>query len=465
VPTPRNSQPVGPSSTPCANCKYQPTCDAFKVLSSAIYGNIAFVRSQLPRTPSALPSTTWKFLEAATRSWSQTTQLLGIESQIALPSLFDVLVSALYIALLYDPSAGRLRNQAFVHSDLDTHSPIGYFPYIWMCPGCVAARRPPSVCYLPNPISKPSGTGERWYARPEKLSRPNGRMIGDIGALILHAIISFLTASKAHQAAGAGHRGEFDLILSNSEQLILGEIKASPLVAFPLAIQFSHKSGIDHQWTDNFSNVDQWSLFLGAADEGKKYIQISEPGGDDWPYADFLRLASNPDLVRNLADTWGRHLTGYREFNMEQPLTRWHRFGCGNIETRVEGKRVQQRVDNTKILPGLDRTDDIKKGIAQVMLSGRLKRGCRANAIKNVLFGNVYAETHHAHYVEPLANVKLMWSIDEPVWLFDGIVGLTRNIINDIQVERLLGLSNSPYTDDRLDVASLAAELTNEDLD
>ena len=140
-------------------------------------------------------------------------------------------------------------------------------------------------------------------------------------------------------------------------------------------------------------------------------------------------------------------LEGYRRFNNEDPQTRWHRFGCGNIEIKnpPPGTAKQLRVDNTKILPGIDRTDDIKKGIAQVMLFGRLKLGCRARAVKTVLFGNLYAETHHEHYVKPLASLELLWPGNEPVWLFDGIVAMSRNILNDDRLAVLFGLPSEPY--------------------
>lgn len=124
------------------------------------------------------------------------------------------------------------------------------------------------------------------------------------------------------------------------------------------------------------------------------------------------------------------------------------------------------RIDNTKTLPGIDRTDDIKKGLAQVLLFARLKRGCRANAVKTALFGNLYAETHHEHYVKPLASARLLWSDDsEPQWLFDAIIALSRNIINDAAMETMFPLRNSPYSSDDLRASDLEAILESADND
>ena len=50
---------------------------------------------------------------------------------------------------------------------------------------------------------------------------------------------------------------------------------------------------------------------------------------------------------------------------------------------------MEKRVANTKELPGLDRTDDIKKGSTQLLLMSRLKFGCAKRALKTVLLGNL----------------------------------------------------------------------------
>jgi hypothetical protein len=171
------------------------------------------------------------------------------------------------------------------------------------------------------------------------------------------------------------------------------------------------------------------------------------------------QIAADKDTVSLLIAAWRLHLDGYRLFNAEDKETRWLRFGCGNIETglREEGKPTQLRVDNTKNLPGIDRTDDIKKGITQVMLFGRLKIGCKIRAVKTVLFGNLYAETHHEHYVKPLASLELTWPGHDPVWLFDGIVALSRNILNDSELSQLFNVPSEPYETETMSGGELLA--------
>jgi hypothetical protein len=443
------SSPV-PPSTPCDGCAYRPDCAAYEVLDKALYSKASFRRPPAPTSflPQAVAQQTVAGLKNIAHTWLATADSLEHQPDtIVLPALFDFLLSALYAQWLFGFGERTPQRPALLHPRVDGGADA-YFPYVWMCPACVAAGVAPASCYLPGSVLR---AGRR-YTDSTKLSRPGGRMIGDFGALALRIIIEAVAATDAHYAAGGGHRGEFDLVIATKDLLILGEIKASPLVAFPLVARVPAQVD-EHEWRLQPADAMEWSLFVGAA--GAARLPLSLPAGGTWPLPDFATIAADPEQVATLLTAWEQHLAGYRLFNAEDPATRWQRFGCGNIEFGG----VQLRVDNTKSLPGIDRTDDIKKGLAQVMLFGRLKKGCHISAIKTVLFGNLFAETHHDHYMKPLASVKLTWPGEQSVWLFDGVLSLSRNIINDEAVAALFPLTNTPYGDDVIEPDEFAADL------
>src|SRR5205085_6672395 len=203
---------------------------------------------------------------------------------------------------------------------------------------------------------------------------------------------------------------EFDLTFASLDTLLFGEVKAKPLIAFPLIARESGKPNpvADHQWVNPKSLTGtRFSLYIAAAND--LFIDIGSPFSETpyWPLEVLTNTAKDPLLVQSIVIGWRRHLDAYRTWTNEPDQLRWHRFGCGNFSTRENGVRIERRVANTKELPGLDRTDDIKKGASQVLLFSRFKQGCKKEALKSSLLGNVYAETHGANYLDRLAKMQV----------------------------------------------------------
>lgn len=98
---------------------------------------------------------------------------------------------------------------------------------------------------------------------------------------------------------------------------------------------------------------------------------------------------------------------------------------------------------NTKELPGLDRTDDIKKGTSQVLRFSRFKLNCQRTALKSALLGNLYAETHGNDYIDPVSNLQVKTPDASRVeWIFDMILGLSKNVFHDQRLETVFTTDN-----------------------
>lgn len=203
-----------------------------------------------------------------------------------------------------------------------------------------------------------------------------------------------------------------------------------------------------HQWsTVTLSECASASILLGASNQ---LLPVKLPRSNaipTWPLEDLAELASSPDTVKQICSNWFKQAKSYEEsFGDEHANIRWHRFGCGNFTAMENGERIEKRVANTKELPGLDRTDDIKKGAAQVLKYSRLKFNCDTHALKSVLLGNTHALTHHEDYVEPILHLKVLsaapgqaaQSSAAAEWIFDAMIGLTRNHFNDEALAELL---------------------------
>lgn len=182
------------------------------------------------------------------------------------------------------------------------------------------------------------------------------------------------------------------------------------------------------------AEVQHLYLFLGAINDK---LALTKPTAGEtaiWPLNDMADVALQPDALEKILRNWKLQCDAY--FTPGEPNNlRWHRFGCGNFNVvEPSGLRVEKRVANTKELPGLDRTDDIKKGAAQVLKYSRLKFDCNRRALRAVLLGNTHALSHHDDYVAPIINLKVLADGADPAraeWIFDAMVGLTRNTFND----------------------------------
>jgi hypothetical protein len=247
----------------------------------------------------------------------------------------------------------------------------------------------------------------------EKLAKPGGRAIGEVGIKVIKALLRYVLAKSKAAATlreGGGKRGEFDLTLATPKLLVFVEVKAKPLIAYPVTVFFD--TGVQagqHRWLKPpLARASRLQLLVAATNQS---IPLSKPSVENfrtWPLEDIANAVAQPAVVRVVIDNWFKHLAGYRMWEGEPPATRWHRFGCGNFAANDErGQRIEKRVANTKELPGLDRTDDIKKGAAQLIKFSRFKFDCQAEALRAILLGNTYAETHADDYIDPCCALKL----------------------------------------------------------
>ncbi len=365
----------------------------------------------------------------------------------ALSALVDFCITGIYTNGLIDDQAQF--TQAGVRCG---HGQV-VFPYTWMCPICVAMGSARQACYLPSAERKERNGSVRDYPRVERLAKPGGRAIGDQGIQAVKALLrAVLRASGtgARLRDGGGSRGEFDLTVATDTALAFIEVKAKPLIAYPLLVDgefaASEKPTPKHEWVSvKMESATRLTLLLGAINECLPLSAPSAANVKTWPLPDMARISADRTAVAKIIANWAEQASAYTQWTDEPDRLRWHRFGCGNFHvTEEDGTRVEKRVANTKELPGLDRTDDIKKGAAQVLKYSRLKFQCKKHALRAVLLGNTHALTHHDDYVAPILHLKVVDSESDPAraeWIFDAMIGLTRNQFNAPELAKLFAFS------------------------
>ena len=126
----------------------------------------------------------------------------------------------------------------------------------------------------------------------------------------------------------------------------------------------------------------------------------------------------------------------------------WLTNGCGQPVPRPNDWPARkgtgyESVSDAKTSVGMDRTDDIKKAIYQVLKLGAEYKP-NDESIKTAIISNIHAVRHYGEYLLSVRDV--IWSLDKscsvtraqqldpntPIYnLFDGILSFTRSDIRD----------------------------------
>ncbi|MCC6446995.1 MAG: hypothetical protein IT210_26520 [Armatimonadetes bacterium] len=114
-----------------------------------------------------------------------------------------------------------------------------------------------------------------------------------------------------------------------------------------------------------------------------------------------MLYADKPDIVLELIRLWSQLYEGYLR-NWTGPSDkqlRYLTFGCGG------------NIDDSKNNPGIDRTDDIKKGVYQMLKLGEhFSAKCKRSRIKIALLSNIHAVRHHRDYLSGFE--ELTWTYE-----------------------------------------------------
>lgn len=353
---------------------------------------------------------------------------------IALPALFDFLVSAEYARMVADAGWTYCSGQG------TQEGPKLYFPYLKACPRCSVKRNLRS-----SAIS----------------NKPGSDYIGEISGKITAAIFSRIlnvTVPDAKIARSTERQGDVDLVICSGDLIVLGEIKSSPLAVYPLEVSLPSTLTVmvegnviplaDHSPATSLISSSNIAMYLPQIDLS---IPLGPKSDDSWPYPKLQMFVESQDNVKKLIEGWKVLYDTYANRGRNNGSINPHRWitcGCGGS------------VDDSKNAPGVDRTDDIKKGTYQVLKYGTyFKEKCPKTAIRAVLASNFYplhtleryfsemedvVWTKDKYSIEPSSlgisnNVKI-YDKDFVFNLYDAVICLTNSEFADGDIKRMFDM-------------------------
>jgi hypothetical protein len=355
---------------------------------------------------------------------------------IALPALFDLVSSAHYAQ-----RSVHKGNWTYCKGQSNEDASL-YFPYFNTCPRCSVKHD-----------IKPKVTS----------NKPQSSVIGDVAEMTTLHIIDKLTdivSPEVNVYNSTDRQGDVDVVIKDDEVVALGELKSSPLSVFPLEVEWNEtnrgtqtKQPVDnHIQLDPDKTNDNINIYLPHKD---RRIPLGPVDEETWPFPVLSEYYSDSAKITELLEAWKElydvyvHRKGY--YGDDDPR-RWLTCGCGGSPDDAGGS-----IDDTKNAPGLDRTDDIKKGTYQSLkYSTSYKNKCRGNHIRSVLVSNLLPSRKYDRYLKDIHNLVLVKPGDghnqsvpdeltafknENVYnLFDSVLCLTDSIHNDEYMKEIVGL-------------------------
>lgn len=354
---------------------------------------------------------------------------------ILLAALFDLFVSAQY----YE----KIANRGWTYCP--TSKPRLLYPYTNVCPRCLSRHKPIFA----------------------KANKPESGQIGMMTTDILcEMLVAYFKISNVSiEVYKASEPIDVILYEPTSELLMISEVKAAPLITLPLSVQCERLTeeadgvlvNVGHGPCENpFLHNSELSLYFPATIGHKeKTFDL----GMNWGIPDkFFHAIKNLCLANKkflpwYFSYWEEAYQAYSNKEKENPIY-WLTNGCGVPSPRPNGWPQRksggyESISDAKTSVGMDRTDDIKKGIYQVLKLGSEFKPKFKN-VKTALISNVHAVRHRDEYLTCIKDI--IWTIDEtrkiqqwsqisadaPLYnLFDGIISFTESDIRDKEVERI----------------------------
>jgi hypothetical protein len=316
-----------------------------------------------------------------------------------LAALFDLSVTALYLE--------KVATSGWYYCDNHQQSLLVY-PFVNACPACTLSGN----------------------IRHLKARKPQSASIGKSTSTILAAFLD----QQAKSSKGVGFeiltvRGNemVDAYLKGPNALALLEIKSAPLIAFPLQVASSRLTEPDSETGECApkSSHSEASISPGQAAHLLIDSTLSIPVGDPHKfsrhahYDKILSWLSTGDSLEAFVSSWIGTFQGYGD-PTKRSSTHWMTNGCGTPNPRpadwpLRAGQGFETVSDGKSSVGLDRTDDLKKGIYQVLKISTHYKEFFPNqnyAIFAALATNIHAVKHRDEYLGELED--LVWTVDGP---------------------------------------------------
>lgn len=306
--------------------------------------------------------------------------------------LFDAVMSMAYI----DATAGLEKSIEYCDHVIDEYN--AHLGFINLC----------SPCY------------EKGFWRHQKAVKPESGALGKLSSEIILKFIQHFSENFASVMAIGGIDYADALIVHKSGIKILAEVKSAPLLTYPLLIKINQLDESAHHNKLSLTSSQLKACHSALYLHDNNFIPLGKIGSDNWPFkpfVDFMVNSSNKHKIDDYFQTWLTAKATYISKDRKNKIY-YLTNACGGppIEAKKNhGWPQGQVISDSKTSAGMDRTDDIKKGIYQALKIGITHKN--SAHYKTAIISNLPAYRHGVDYV--LSFIPMLWGLEQDVKILD----------------------------------------------
>lgn len=299
---------------------------------------------------------------------------------------FDLVMSAAYI----DATSGIEKSI----EECDSIS-TGYNSHLGFINLC-------SPCYINN---------EKWIY--QKAVKPQSGALGKLSSEVILRFIEKLYPNLSEVIAVGGTESADAVLKHKNGMIILAEVKSAPLLTYPFLFNTpkSCLNGTHEKLTITQSQLRSCKSAILLHRVGE--IPLGDVGSELWPFKpliDFITNENNRSILNGAVEEWVSARNSYTNRDRENKM--YYLANASGSPPKIskdrDGWPKKESISDGKTSAGMDRTDDIKKGIYQSIKIGSHVKGIPT--IKTAIISNLPAYRHSKEYVDPFTN--MFWGLD-----------------------------------------------------
>lgn len=284
----------------------------------------------------------------------------------------------------------------------------------------------------------------------QKAVKPQSGALGKLSSEVILRFIEKLYPQLIEVIAVGGSEAADAVLKHENGMVILAEVKSAPLLTYPFLFELPESclKG-EHEKvviTNSQLRACDSAIFL----HGIGSIDLGKVGGDLWPFkplVDFFINEVNMPLIHHCINEWLSARDAYT--NKDRQNRMYYLANASGSPPKIakdrDGWPKSESISDGKTSAGMDRTDDIKKGIYQTFKIGTHVKG--QPDIKTAIISNLPAYRHGDEYVSSFVN--MLWGLEEDIEdingqkaifsenlrrAFDFIITLEEPILRDIDL-------------------------------